>query len=308
MSPPTTCSGPHAAIQYRLALELLLMIKENIAEHDIRTHVCFYTACPQFAELYGSTAERNALFKRACWLNGLGLSFEESNDMDDEWTNIAVHTIEVDGFCKHPQCGQARLDSNVEAMRSVGLDAPGMENGRLSLRPHEGWRTASAQTALDYIHFEVRGGIRHEVENAHLHPVSSIPSVATPRTCRIDRHPIVARSYATFPPVAQLHFEFMLYFPQIWIQQLRGVTVWNVQMQFIEALLDEPLYVSNLHEFLAEFGDMVPPQWSPLKVCKEIGTVRSIFNFVTIAKWSYTGKSSDGPVYEFCLRRLSRGS
>lgn len=101
-------SGDYLA---RLPTELLFTIKESIPDSDLRTHVCFHQSHPRMQSLYGTEERQEEFFKRACWLAGIGLISDEEA-LTVSWKGIAIECILKDGFCKHPRCGAAILESN----------------------------------------------------------------------------------------------------------------------------------------------------------------------------------------------------
>ena len=89
--------------------ELLLLVKEFIPDSDLRTHVCFYNTCRTTAAFYGDNSQQAEFWRRACVLSGIGWL-----KADSSWKEIAFETIARDGFCAHPRCGGALLESNGE--------------------------------------------------------------------------------------------------------------------------------------------------------------------------------------------------
>ncbi len=94
-----------------LPIELLAFIKSNIPQEDLRTNVCFYKTCHRFASQFGPEATQGTFWEGACLLSGLGCLPDES-PRGVSWKSIAFETIEQDGFCEHPECGERRLESN----------------------------------------------------------------------------------------------------------------------------------------------------------------------------------------------------
>ena len=103
---------------FNLPPELQLLIKDCISPTDLRTHVCLYLSDPECASLYDSLPKPDSFWKLICWENGLGQLPHESEstsaetDTTSTWRDIATSTILADGFCTHPQCGEALLAYN----------------------------------------------------------------------------------------------------------------------------------------------------------------------------------------------------
>lgn len=96
-------------------LELLNEFRSHIPQTDLRTAVCFYCTCPQFAAAFkvGLGRQEPKFWRMSCLMSGLGrLPNEESYKID--WKGIAITSIMKDGFCDHPQCGASRLEQNGE--------------------------------------------------------------------------------------------------------------------------------------------------------------------------------------------------
>lgn len=107
-----TMSSNHSegpVVTATLPNELLLLVKEFIADSDLRTHVCFYNTCRTTAAFYGDSSQQAEFWRRACVLSGIGWL-----KADSSWKEIAFETIAKDGFCAHPHCGGALLESNGE--------------------------------------------------------------------------------------------------------------------------------------------------------------------------------------------------
>ncbi|CAL1708167.1 unnamed protein product [Somion occarium] len=95
-------------------VELLAMIKAEIPISDLRTHVCLYKAALRFADLYEDDDEEDEFWQASCILSGIG--FIEDEDAWTTWKSVAFECLDEDGFCKHPQCGGARLEANTRGM------------------------------------------------------------------------------------------------------------------------------------------------------------------------------------------------
>ena len=96
----------------RLAVELLAAIRSYIPDDDLRTHVCFCRAYPGMMAIYDSLYE-GQFWKKSCRLVGLSTLPEDRDDAGQvSWKEIAFDTIDRDGFCEHPQCGEHQLRLN----------------------------------------------------------------------------------------------------------------------------------------------------------------------------------------------------
>ena len=87
------------------------MIKDLIPSWDIRTHACLYLSSPVCADIYDSHPDNDAFWKLACWQAGIGLLYGE-DEAKVKWRDVAVDTMEKDGFCDHPECGASLLEYN----------------------------------------------------------------------------------------------------------------------------------------------------------------------------------------------------
>ncbi|KAI0075384.1 hypothetical protein K474DRAFT_1709093 [Panus rudis PR-1116 ss-1] len=96
-----------------LPIELLYVIKSFMSESDLRSNVCFYRADPLFAALYGKEEEVRRYWEKLCAVNGIGcIADEDPHAYADFWRDVAFDSIDRDGWCPHPQCGEQQLISN----------------------------------------------------------------------------------------------------------------------------------------------------------------------------------------------------
>ncbi len=92
-----------------LPTELLLDIRDRFGEWDLRTHVCYYLSHPSIAAIYETAEDPDAFWALICWHCGIG---SLPTERQIRWKDVALRSIISDGFCKHPQCGEALLESN----------------------------------------------------------------------------------------------------------------------------------------------------------------------------------------------------
>ena len=91
--------------------ELQLLINDFILPTDLRTHVCFFLSDPRCISFYSSRPDSERFWSVLCWNDGLG-QLADGMETQATWCDIAVSVISRDGFCTHPQCGEALLDHN----------------------------------------------------------------------------------------------------------------------------------------------------------------------------------------------------
>ena len=103
------------------------MIKSNLEPWDLRSIVCLYLADPRLcAALYDWEEDSGQFWKLVCWKNGIG-RLPGDMEVDNVWFKIAVECVKLDGFCKHPYCGERLLRYNRTLFLSLC-----MVNGRSS--------------------------------------------------------------------------------------------------------------------------------------------------------------------------------
>ncbi|CAL1708188.1 unnamed protein product [Somion occarium] len=233
--------------------ELLSLVKESIPQGDLRTHVCFYKACPSFTALYGDETRQAAFWEGACILAGLGCLPNEAPENVD-WKHVAFECIEKDGFCDHPACGGALLDWNAAQMKNMELD-----HSQLN------WKALIECIILDgeeadylrpehspvFQHFTftpyVPHGIRLPIgEDVYLDRFEW-KHQPTPEY-QLRYHPIAQRSFALFPLVKIM--DFMTHFSNT----LRptnplGITVMDV-LTALHGVVDTHMTVRQLSETL----------------------------------------------------------
>ncbi|KAH9944699.1 hypothetical protein B0H21DRAFT_449018 [Amylocystis lapponica] len=235
----------------RIPNELLFEIKKEIPITDLRTHVCFHKTHERIAAQYGSDDVQDKFWERACWLSGLGLMRQETL-LRVSWKDIAYQCIEKCGFCKHPKCGMALLERNVAGMAGIDdiLAQAGLDPGRAM--PEHAYRflderdidTNSVLGDLSFNDPTSQPGTSDLV--TCLRQRNLVPSKFE---CRLRMHPIVLRSFATFPPVRKI---VLLDLFDIQLQDCfrsSGVTVWDVQLS-LYSVLSEPLSQDTVCEFM----------------------------------------------------------
>ena len=100
-------------------LEIFLLIKECIADDDLRTHVCFYQTDRRIARIYDSDKDADKFWARLCWFCGISYLAAEDGSPDSSndpgfWKKLSIKLINRDGFCSDPECGEALLEYNRE--------------------------------------------------------------------------------------------------------------------------------------------------------------------------------------------------
>ncbi len=97
---------------FDLPLELKFMIKSVLEPWDLRSIVCLYLADPRLCATLYDWEDSGDFWKLACWKNGIGRLPGDMEIDDSMWFKIAVECIGIDGFCKHPYCGEKLLEYN----------------------------------------------------------------------------------------------------------------------------------------------------------------------------------------------------
>ncbi|KAI1790260.1 hypothetical protein LXA43DRAFT_1062240 [Ganoderma leucocontextum] len=138
-------------------------------------------------------------------------------EVDNMWFKIAVECVGQDGFCKHPQCGEALLEYNPllgECMREC---ADHIEQFSAPVHVTDDYRgnvSFAPNPVLYHVNFRPRRDrdmyVEHSVdEDAHLrvdessHTHGQSTEDAANRTY-IGQHPIAARSFATATPPSNI--------------------------------------------------------------------------------------------------------
>lgn len=207
---------------FDLPPELQLSIKDFISPSDLRTHVCFFLSDTQCASLYSHRANSESFWMLLCWNNGIGHLSSEM-EIQENWRDIAISIIRADGFCTHPQCGEALLEYNRMCFSTfprlpvlnASSEGANMREAAKHIQPFSPLRVSrsykgEASMAIHRVfgHISFRPG--NEVgllnqpsirQDAHLRPPGQV-KFKTPANDReyLSKHPLVARSFATFVP------------------------------------------------------------------------------------------------------------
>ncbi|PIL24806.1 hypothetical protein GSI_12692 [Ganoderma sinense ZZ0214-1] len=191
------------ATYFHLPPELQFLIQDFISPTDLRTHVCVFLSDPRCVSLYS-----DKFWSHLLWNNGIG-QLSDENETQASWCDIAVSAITTDGFCTHPQCGEALLEYNRARMQETSQH----------LRPlvpmvvdenYEGEQNTAIHSIVGHIDFrpsnEVNPWDKPSVsDDAHLRPSGQVRSKS--RLHEDEREylstpPLAARGFATFAPTA----------------------------------------------------------------------------------------------------------
>ena len=221
-------------------VELLFLIKDQIPEIELRTHVCFSQVLGRATK----TVYNDAYWERACVRFGLGLAADEDAEKVC-WRDVVYDLIRVDGFCTHPQCGVSRLEQNCKSFSeycdqlrvSCGSTDRAMSKiymkdfTRKSLTevldghsPYTFSGFITTNTLFANLEFN-QDAFTHAINDGYLLVRGSQMNSFDPGS-PLSRHPIACRSFATFPPSSTFQLATLGSFPII--HNPHGVTVWDV--------------------------------------------------------------------------------
>ncbi|KAI0642040.1 hypothetical protein C8Q79DRAFT_1121967 [Trametes meyenii] len=101
----------------------------------------------------------------------------------------------------------------------------------------------------------------------------------------LEKHPLVAQSFATFPPTSHLFiFDIagrMPNIPELDTEDNGGVTVLDV-VSNIYPELDKPLTAYDVSEYLERHEDCIPKNWTVREAVASLGTLRQIMRVCPI--------------------------
>ncbi|KAI1792119.1 hypothetical protein LXA43DRAFT_888162 [Ganoderma leucocontextum] len=301
---------------FDLPPELHLLIKDWISPSDLRTHVCFYLSAPQCASLYDSRPNPDNFWKLLCWNNGLG-QLPDETETETTWRDIATRVIHADGFCTHPQCGEALLEYNRASMREAAkhgvqpfspLHIRGSYDGdartdlhrvvaHISFRPHtelRAWGVPSFPVERD-AHLRSPGDVLVEWEGT---------DAANEREY-LWRHPLAARSFATFAPTDSL-FLFAVAgidFQHDRISSARALTVLEVLDLIQKDLnLERTVYAVSSRYVSAHEGCISRHGWSMFEIMLRLRTLRGILSICPIQQVEVDEYTDAGPAFRFHLQ------
>ncbi|KAI1790258.1 hypothetical protein LXA43DRAFT_1095600 [Ganoderma leucocontextum] len=294
---------------FDLPPELQLLIKDSISSSDLRTHVCFFLSGIQCASLYSSRPNSDSFWKLLCWNNGLG---QLSSEMETQanWRDIAFRTIRADGFCTHPQCGEALLEYN----RTNMGEAAKYVRPFFPIRINETYE-GEASTAIHRVvgHVSFRPGDEVGLWNkpsisrdAHLRPPGQV-KFKTPAGDReyLSKHPLVARSFATFVPTTTF-FLFSIYGIELEHYKLkstsrRPLTVLDV-LGLIQTGLDNDVSVHDVVDYVTDHEECLVNHCTlPSDLIRCLGTIREILTVCPIKDMELEEYTDAGPVFSLDL-------
>ncbi|KAI0714165.1 hypothetical protein C8T65DRAFT_644946 [Cerioporus squamosus] len=288
----------------RLPPEVMLAIKKHIPVSDLRTHVCLYLSSPSCAALYDSEPDANQFWELACWRCGVGrLPGEDSVTLD--WQAVAVYCIIRDGFCKHPQCGEALLSYNRESMREVEEDIEELYEPVRITEDYEG--APFPHRAFGGIRFrpgyEVGPFRRHHLgDDAYLRKDETTEDVEENRTYLKD-HPLLARSFATFVPTSSIFlidiFGLLGFGVAHKLETWRPITVHDV-LSMMHKILDQEISVSNAADYVHLHERCIEKQgWSIGTVFSKLRNLREILTVCPLEGLQYEENTNSGPAFAF---------
>ncbi|CAL1708165.1 unnamed protein product [Somion occarium] len=271
MSCAMSMSRPRSIFEV-FPVELLAMIKAEIPISDLRTHVCLYKAALRFADLYEDDDEEDEFWQASCILSGIG--FIEDEDAWTTWKSVAFECLDEDGFCKHPQCGGARLEANTRGMvKFMNLSAkPTMQELQEAILQCKNVEWVNHSPLLKHFCF---GSPMARREHGHFHHLEveedtylDHPDIKEddPPEYQWKLHPIARRSFATFPVAKALHvFKPIADFGGD-VENLYGVTMDDV--------------VTRLHESIdRDVTRAFPGGRNVVEVLQHLKTVRDVLYF-----------------------------
>lgn len=95
--------------------ELLRMVK-TFLEDDLAAAVCFFVLSPRTAAFFDDANDE--YWHNLCLKNGIGRTCKDEWGSWEDWKSIALECAAHAWQCRHPACGQARLEENSESFQS----------------------------------------------------------------------------------------------------------------------------------------------------------------------------------------------
>ncbi|KAI0640290.1 hypothetical protein C8Q77DRAFT_124679 [Trametes polyzona] len=282
-TPPETMSASTTATTSTLHLppELFLLFKTAIPVSDLRTHVCFYSAHPRLAALYDGEACPDNLWREACWLSGIGTLDEDDLSDPHCWRTIAKEVVERDGFCTHPQCGEALLEYNRQRM-SHRADVTNLAAFPF-VRRHAGVGEKSPHIkttmhrVLSHIDFCDNPDGNRAQDGTMLRAADE--DRAYTGSVLLRDHPLIMRSYATDVVGRALCVRAVggHLVRAGKLTRKPGVTVLDVAAA-IHYDLDTPLTSDAMIHFLMQTFDSLPPDWPGDVSLERLHTLRGLLD------------------------------
>ncbi|KAI0358197.1 hypothetical protein OH77DRAFT_1435367 [Trametes cingulata] len=293
-----------------LPLELFLTIRSCIPLADIRTHVCLYNTHPRIAALYDSESDSDDFWERVCWHSGVGALGKDDPEVEHCWRDIALEVIERDGFCKHPQCGEALLAYNARRIAraqnyikplSILLrwhveGYPGVngfpDNELDTLDGGENPPLTMHRALLRTAFRSKSSGMRDE---AQLRPMTDAEE-AYKGSVLLKDHPLLERSFATDVPTSIIVLgQLARYEPcKGNVRRDTGVTVYDI-MAGLHRQLDEE-FDDDDRRMIAEqmYAYGLPDGWTGVDAYVRFRTLRDLLAVCCIHKFWYHGSVIDG--------------
>ncbi|TCD65603.1 hypothetical protein EIP91_002450 [Steccherinum ochraceum] len=295
---------PRTSILDLFPVELLTMIKEQIPQSDLRTHVFYYMSFPSItSSLYGNLEEEEKFWETVCVQAGLGLLPGETIDPQSvSWRKVAFECISYEGLCDHPACGQELLDANADYMYyQIDDDLHDISRNAFFQVIPDGPDLHSAGTVINevlgFMQFHDRKPLGDEVRppTKDIFMYYSDREEQDPPRQLLRYHPVAARSFACFPPARRLLIDGPVKDNFIPVENAYGVTVWDVYSA-LQSRLEDEMSVKHLQKLLDEnkFTDVFPTGCSVPKLLRSLTTFRQFLSFYRIKGMEFIDWQEDG--------------
>ncbi|RPD58941.1 hypothetical protein L226DRAFT_489219 [Lentinus tigrinus ALCF2SS1-7] len=295
--------------------ELFLEIRDRFEEWDLRTHVCYYLTHPSIAAIYDTAEDPDAFWALLCWHCGIG---SLPTERQVRWKDIATRSVLSDGFCKHPQCGEALLEYNRKRMLEVTEEVQPCQP--LVIRDYEHEAVPESHSIFSHIRFRRYGDLFHAqnvLKDAHLtYPSGSdAPKSRTVTdiwgTYNVEppddypgmylaEHPMVQRSFATFAPVTSM---LMLNLCGHTVRGRllmggRALTVVDI-LNAMHPELDHVLNMDEVREYVDLHAQCFPKDWDYRAAFRTLRTIRSCLNVCPLERLEHQENTEFGPAFSF---------
>ncbi|EKM50573.1 uncharacterized protein PHACADRAFT_213485 [Phanerochaete carnosa HHB-10118-sp] len=278
-----------------LPTELLLMIQHEIRD-DLLAHVCLMKLNTRTRALYNAFG--TDFWKMLCRRNGLGTLAGDSVGAG-LYQTIAVECAEHAWVCEHPSCGTARLLENAQSISNARLDDPTCSPTR-TLRDEDPYiLTPNGIFRCMAFRGGEFGAPCHTYVTAEAYDGQDMQD-----TDALEAHPIVMRTFATFPPCANMRFLTFDNVPTA--SNNDGVTVFDV-MKSAKSIMSDIPTTENIFTWLrrntcGDTSKVFPQAWSIVDMFE---SVTSIVGWFRVARWiGFAYEGSNKFAFRFEPRRL----
>lgn len=224
-------------------------------------------------------------------MNGLGnLPFEDLEQ--SEWFCVALDSAAHAVSCTRPGCGRARLERNAKRMAKFFKDHSKEAIPAVITAEEDDDIDVPANTVFEHIAF------RKTVERSVVEVTAHLRLADGKQLDAVEDHPLVQRSFATFPPIDHMSLNDITTQDGPEIEAYSGVTVEHVLQVLCEVFCEE-LSVRDVLRLLDSVDpfEVFPQSWATQKRFSALKHLVDWFDIIDWRGFSYMECYNDSRFY-----------